>query len=188
MKILKTDNIERIGNNIKRIRKRKGLTIAELGRYTGLSVGYLSNVERNKTSPTLRNLGIISNSLGISIMDLIETKMKSKVVIPRKDAIKLNYEEYNMNLEIIEFDIDMGVYTYITIEPGKTDSVADFVHPYAEVCTVIEGQLTIIMEGENYILDKGDSIYIKEHVRHIMRNDSNIKCVSFWHRKRTTIL
>lgn len=182
---MKIDNIEKIGDNVKRLRKKKGLTIAELSLYTGLSVGYLSNVERNQTSPTLRDLGIISNSLGTSIIDLIEVNIDRKTVIQRGDGIKSYYKEYNMHLEIIEFNVDMGIYTYITIDPGETKSVADFIHPYAEVCTVLEGELTIIMNDRTYILNKGDSIYIREHVRHIMKNDSSDKCLSFWHRKQT---
>lgn len=49
---MKIDDIDRVGNRIKDIRKKKSLTITELAKYTDLSVGYLSNIERNQTSPT----------------------------------------------------------------------------------------------------------------------------------------
>lgn len=182
VKVLKIDNIEKVGDNIKKIRKGKGITIAELSLYTGLSVGYLSNVERNQTSPTLRNLSIIGNSLETSIEKLIDVTSEEKTLIKREDTIKRHYPEFNMELEIIDFDIEMGIYTYITISPGKTESIADFMHPYSEVCTIIEGELTIIMEEKTYTLNKGDSIYIKPHIEHTMMNKSNEKSISFWHR------
>lgn len=184
---MKVEDIERVGDNIKGIRKRKGLTISKLGLYTGLSVGYLSNVERNQTSPTLRDLNLISNSLEVSITELIESKAEEKVVIRKEDSLVRYYPEYNMSIDVIDFNISMGVYTYITIDPGKTKDVADFMHAYSEVCTVLEGELTILMNNQEYILKKGDCIYIKGHIEHTMLNNSKKKCVSFWHRKHPNI-
>lgn len=184
MKTLKVNNIERIGNNIKKIRKEKGLTIADLSLYTGLSAGYLSNVERNQTSPTLSNLSLIGNTLGIPITELISMGTGKKVVIERENAINKEYPEFNMEINIIDFNINMGVYTYITINPGESESVADFIHPYPEICTVLKGELTIIMNDVRYVLKEGDTIYIKQHIRHTMLNNSDKKCVSFWHRNR----
>ena len=68
---MKIDDIDRVGNRIKDIRKKKSLTITELAKYTDLSVGYLSNIERNQTSPTLRNLSTICSALNISLRDII---------------------------------------------------------------------------------------------------------------------
>ncbi len=184
---MKIDNIERVGNNLKEIRKRKGLTIADLSLYTGLSVGYLSNVERNQTSPTLRNLSIICNSLRVSISDLISIGTEEKIVIRKEEAISRKYPESRMIEEIIDFGSESGIYTYITVEPGKTRTVSHFVHPYSEVCTVIEGELTIILEDARYDLKEGDTLYIKKNIRHIMKNESDKKSVSFWHRERPTI-
>lgn len=184
---MKIDNIERVGNNLKEIRKRKGLTIAELSLYTGLSVGYLSNVERNQTSPTLRNLSIICNSLRVSISDLINMGTEQKLVIRREDAVKRKYPETKMIEEIVDFGSETGIYTYITIEPGKTKAMSNYKHPYSEVCTIIEGELTITIEDVEYELKEGDTIYIKKNIRHIMKNNSDKKSVSFWHRERPTI-
>ena len=183
---MKIDNIERVGNNIKKARKRKGLTISELSLYTGLSVGYLSNVERNQTSPTLRNLNLICNSIGISILDLISIDTEEKLIIRKKDTISREYPEFKMQSDIIDFGSENGIYMYITIEPGKTKTISNFMHPYSEVCTVLEGKLTIELENEIYILEEGDTIYLKKHSRHIMKNSTDKKCVSFWHRERAT--
>lgn len=67
---MKIDDIDRVGNRIKDIRKKKSLTITELAKYTDLSVGYLSNIERNQTSPTLRNLSTICSALNLSLIHI----------------------------------------------------------------------------------------------------------------------
>ena len=65
------EEVENIGQRIKEIRKSKSITIQKLSQFTDLSVGYLSNLERNQASPTLSNLQRICVALGISIRDLL---------------------------------------------------------------------------------------------------------------------
>lgn len=63
------EEVENIGQRIKEIRKSKSITIQKLSQFTDLSVGYLSNLERNQASPTLNNLQRICVALGISIRE-----------------------------------------------------------------------------------------------------------------------
>ena len=58
------EEVENIGQRIKEIRKSKSITIQKLSQFTDLSVGYLSNLERNQASPTLSNLQRICVALG----------------------------------------------------------------------------------------------------------------------------
>ena len=57
------EEVENIGQRIKEIRKSKSITIQKLSQFTDLSVGYLSNLERNQASPTLNNLQIMDDSV-----------------------------------------------------------------------------------------------------------------------------
>ena len=56
-----------VGNEIRKLRKVRKLTLSGLGERTGLSVGYLSQIERNLSSPTVKALFDISHALGVSI-------------------------------------------------------------------------------------------------------------------------
>ena len=178
---MRVNNIEKVGSSIKKLRKKKSLTIADMALYTGLSVGYLSNVERNLTSPTLRNLSLISTSLGVSITDLILTDSKTDNLIRYKDTVKRTYPEFNQKVDIIDFGLQTGFYEYITIEPGKAKSISESAHPYSEVCTIIQGKLTIIINDIEYDLYKGDSLLILGHQPHILQNNTDELSISFWH-------
>ena len=57
------EEVENIGQRIKELRKSKSITIQKLSQFTDLSVGYLSNLERNQASPTLNNLQIMDDSV-----------------------------------------------------------------------------------------------------------------------------
>ena len=68
-----------IGNRIKYLRKKRNLTLQQLTEITGLSTGYLSNLERNLTSPTLINLQQICEALSINITDLLNSLPQDKI-------------------------------------------------------------------------------------------------------------
>ena len=75
------EEVENIGQRIKEIRKSKSITIQKLSQFTDLSVGYLSNLERNQASPTLNNLQRICVALGISIRDLLSPSGEERTLI-----------------------------------------------------------------------------------------------------------
>ena len=56
-----------LGSQIRDLRRAKGFNLSDLSRLTGKSIGYLSQVERNKSEPTLRGLQDLSNALGVQI-------------------------------------------------------------------------------------------------------------------------
>lgn len=182
---MKIDDIDRVGNRIKDIRKKKSLTITELAKYTDLSVGYLSNIERNQTSPTLRNLSTICSALNISLRDIITEDADERVVIHKEEGVVREYPEYHMTIRFIDFGDDNGEYQIATMKPGKTQKVAEGMHPYQEIGMVLQGELSIEVDGTKYVLKQGDSIRIKPHNFHTMQNLGKEDCVSLWYVRRS---
>lgn len=181
---MKRENIEDIGAKIKEIRKKKQMTLQILSEYTGLSLGFLSNLERNLTSPSLENLKVICDVLDISITELISTEKKEKLIIRKKDIKILEYPQYNQTVSYIDFGVTEQVHEIMTILPGTPASDNISRHLYDEAGTVMEGELTVSLEGTEYILHEGDSIYIKRDVAHSLYNHSDKTCISYWICKR----
>jgi len=80
-----------IGSKIRTIRLRKKLTIAQMCEGTGLSKGFISNVENNNTSPSINTLQIIANFLNIPLPYLLLEKDQHMSVIRK------NEREYTIN-------------------------------------------------------------------------------------------
>lgn len=78
-------DIRHLGERIRENRKKKMMTIKSLSEYTGLSVGYLSMLEQNKTTPTIDNLARICESLEISIVDILESECEAKTIIRKEE-------------------------------------------------------------------------------------------------------
>ncbi|NSF17977.1 helix-turn-helix domain-containing protein [Coprococcus comes] len=70
-------DLAHIGERIRECRKKKMMTIRVLGEYTGLSAGYLSMLEQNKTSPNVDSLARICEALDIDIQYALEGEISS---------------------------------------------------------------------------------------------------------------
>lgn len=177
---MKELDLSGIGERISRIRKERGLTLKDMVAYTGFSAGYLSNLETGKTSPTLENLRMITGVLEVDLIELLTSEKTRRDVI-RADEIKVNrYEEENMEVGIIEFGYDAQMYELIRIEPGECRKKECYKHVHSEVCTVLEGELTVQLNEQIYHLNKHDSIYIPANAPHRMWNESSEPTLSYW--------
>ena len=68
---------ESLGNAIRERRKNFGLTLAEMAKRTGVSLGYLSQIELGKNSASIETLYRISLGLGVKMADLFQTVQPS---------------------------------------------------------------------------------------------------------------
>lgn len=77
--------LDHIGDRFKELRKEQNLTLKELSEKTGLSIGYLSNLERNISSPTLEYMQRICEILGVSITDLLIPQKQEHIIVRKAD-------------------------------------------------------------------------------------------------------
>ena len=177
------DNLDRIGDSIRSLRKSRKITLQQLSKETGLSTGYLSNIERNITSPTLMNIQKICEVFNSSLSDLLDRNAEERIIIRKEDREVILDEEQDIRMETIDFGINDITFIYTEL-PGQSDTSDEWwTHEFGEVGTVLEGELTVNINGEVLELKAGDTIYVKPHTRHCYYNKSKrSKSVSFWTR------
>lgn len=173
-------DITKVGEKISRLRKEQGLTLKEMSEYTGLSVGFLSNLETGKTSPTLENLRMVTKVLEIDFLELLTSDKKRKTILPRNELKMSTQPNYNMKIEYIDFGFNVQNNTIITIEPGECEDAPFYRHLYSESGTVIEGELIVEVDSEVYVLKKYDSIYVPSKSKHRIYNKSDKQSISYW--------
>jgi transcriptional regulator with XRE-family HTH domain len=148
----------RIGAQLREARRRKGLTIEQLAQATGLTKGFLSQVERDLVSPSVGSLLRVCDSLGVGVGELFEPAAGPLVRAADRPPIAFGgagVDEFQLTpagerrLQVIQSDIAPG--------GGSGDdayglgSEAEFVH-------VLAGTLDIEVAGEAYRLAAGDSL------------------------------
>jgi len=63
---------QRLGQNLKRIRTKKGISQGDIARTLKVNKSYISNVENGKSNPTLATIAKIARAIGVSIRELVK--------------------------------------------------------------------------------------------------------------------
>lgn len=179
-----------IGQRIKKRRIELGLRGIDLAEKSGLSPGFISQIERNLVNPSVSTLKRIGNALNVPIGVFFEepsskeetnefSEKKSPVVHENKRKMLSPNNGvifYLLNPDMsgdIEFILDV-------FEPGATTGEELYSHPGEECGLILEGELEVQLEDKKYLLKKGDSITFKSTILHRKTNTGKSKSVSIW--------
>lgn len=151
------ENLSLFGDNLKKIRKEKNLSLAEASKATNVSVTMLSQIERNDSIPTLTTVWKICNGLKINFRDLV-------CVDDTQNVIKNIF-----NLTSLTQDNDAEIYNLYSFNPvDSVDVFYGIFHPGCHLVSVghrmagkeriivLEGELTISAEEKQYHLTAND--------------------------------
>lgn len=75
----------KLGEKIKAIRKKLGYTLQELSEKTELSIGFLSNIERDLNSPSISNLQQICQALNVNLMEILDNTLNLSPVTKKEE-------------------------------------------------------------------------------------------------------
>lgn len=78
----------RIGENIRHLRKRLGLTQVQLAKRSGLSQSGISDIEKSVNNPSTETIRLIATALGVPISDLIDTNENKEAAPETGDSLK----------------------------------------------------------------------------------------------------
>lgn len=158
-----------IGSNIRAIRKRKNITIAQICEETGLSQGFLSQVETNKTSPSIATLESIATALKVPLAYLL-LKKEERMHIVRKDERKITTSGVE-NLRVEHLSSTKNVKMMIVeIPPGVATGEAPHAHEGEEVHVVIQGKIYAEQGEDSAEFSEGDSFSWNACTPHLVRN------------------
>jgi len=165
----------KIGANIKNIRKNKKLTIQELSEMTGLSIGFLSQVERDINSPTIKNLQKICQALDLDITQLLAENNKGNICVRKNERRSLfTYDEH------LQYDLTSengwGISGVMVTVTKNNDLNESYRHMSDEHLLLLEGTLEVEVGDATYVLNEGDSLYIEAGCYHSFKSLSD-KCV-----------
>ncbi|WP_307256081.1 helix-turn-helix domain-containing protein [Oikeobacillus pervagus] len=157
-----------IGGKIREVRKKKGFTIAQMCEATGLSKGFISNVENNNTSPSISTLQTISGFLGVPLPYLLLEKKEHMHVVRRNAR---TYSSYN-NLKVEILTNISGLRMMIVEFPPGASMGEPNVHEGVECHLVLEGKILAEQGEDSIILEEGDSFSWNACVPHFVKNIS----------------
>ncbi len=160
-----------IGERLKNLRLKMELTQEELGDRCDLSKGFISQVERNLTSPSIATLMDILDALGSSPEQFFINPKNEKIVFTKKDVFT-SVDEDNLNsitwLVTNAQKNDMEP-IFVNIEPGGV-LFDEGSHIGEEFGYVISGALELHIDNDKYKVGKGESFYYQSNHSHKIHN------------------
>ena len=158
-----------IGNKLKELRVLKGLTQEELADRSELSKGFISQLERNLTSPSITTLMDILQCLGTSIGEFFNEAPDEQIVFGKQDYFVKEDTEYKNEIKWIIPNAQKNTIEpiYLTLQAGGS-TCPDTPHEGEEGGYVLQGAVSIHLGNKTYKAKKGESFYYTADKTHFL--------------------
>ena len=173
-----------IGVKLRTLRQRQDKTLQTVSAATGISVGHLSQLERDLVSPSIKTLHDLSRALGVNISWFFlpqEPGPRVEQYIVRDGQRRhISYadgiDDYQLNSQAVRH---LGL-LYASFAPGASSGASPYTHEGEEAGVVLSGQLELWIDGASAILAAGDSFSFPSSSPHRYRNPGRVDTVVIW--------
>ena len=175
----------RFGDRLRAVRERKGVTLKDVARKAHVSESLVSQIERNKVSPSIDTLLTIADVLDIDLEYLFKDYKKNKTVnIVRADERQhlvhgdVSYHQLSTLPDVAE---DHAIEAFILeIGAGAEKGDSDYGHTGKELGLILEGEGALVYGTETYTLHQGDSVSFPSDIPHILKNKGDGPLKAIW--------
>lgn len=169
-----------LGPLIRARRRQMSITLQDLGTRSGVSVGYLSQLERNNATPTLGTLAQIAQALGVGVDYFIATPRPADALTVADKRMRFSIDGSSIVYERIgaEFPGSEMSSFILHVPPGFRSETMQ--HEGEEIVFVLEGSVVQVLEGEEFRMNPGDSLHYRGNRPHSWYNDSGLPAKLLW--------
>lgn len=164
-----------IGDKLRSLRSRQLLTLQDLATKADLTKGYISQIENNQTSPSLRTLEVILNILGTNLTEFFANEKDSVVVFKKDSHILSEYPE----LKSISYNLLPKASHYIDLIECEIESFGQtntFQKTRGDIsCLCIEGQVILNYDEKRYIIKRGESCLFSGEKNFLFENKKDAR-------------
>jgi transcriptional regulator with XRE-family HTH domain len=164
---------KRIGERIKHLRLKKSMGLVELGRHTGLSASFLSQLETGRVVPTLRNLARISMVFSKDLSYFFEPEPRTLFRVHRRDErVRLpqtgvddpSYFFESLGYHVPDRQLDPYFAEFVPVKEGRVPRAHQ--HTGCEFLYLLSGTLDVRHGDVTHRVEAGDAIYFDANTVH----------------------
>ena len=158
-----------IGGKLKELRILKGLTQEELADRAELSKGFISQVERDLTSPSIATLTDILQCLGTSLNEFFTEEPEEQIVFGSEDFFEKIDSDLKNKIEWIIPNAQKNIMEpiFLTLEKGGS-TYPDTPHEGEEFGYILQGSIMIHLGNKSYRAKKGEAFYFTPDKKHYL--------------------
>jgi quercetin dioxygenase-like cupin family protein/DNA-binding XRE family transcriptional regulator len=174
-----------IGDRIRRLRLKKSMGLVELGRHTGLSASFLSQLETGRVVPTLRNLARIAMVFSKDLSYFFEQeptaifrihRQKERVRLPQTGVEPPTYFFESLAYMVPDRHMDPYFAEFVPLPEGAEPR--PHLHAGFEFLYLLEGQLELSHGEQHATLEPGDAVYFEAGTPHSYRCVGSNSCAA----------
>jgi DNA-binding transcriptional MerR regulator/mannose-6-phosphate isomerase-like protein (cupin superfamily) len=167
-----------IGAHLRQLRAKRGLSLAPVARAAGISVGFLSALERSQMSGSVGTLRKLARFYKTNILDFFDAADTSSLQV-RPAERKILEAGPGVKMELLAWgNTVMEPHLFrVAPEAGSGDS---YTHEGEEFLYILRGELAITVQEKQYRLKTGDSFYFESATPHRWKNTGRAECWILW--------
>jgi len=158
----------RLGDNIRKIRKRSDRSLQQLADQIGVTKGLLSQIERGRTNPSMNTLWSLADALGVHVTRLLKSPSHRDLEIESADT-RVGSDGTRYYLLLAEDNSDFE-FCYVEYMPGSKSGDEPSQHYGTEYFLVVEGKIEATIGNRTFLLKRDDSIRFSGELPHSMKN------------------
>lgn len=169
----------KIGPKLKQLRMKQALTLEELASRSELTKGFLSQVERDLTSPSISTLEDILEALGTTLAEFFKESKDEQIVFKESDYFIDEQEDYTISWIVPNAQKNDMEPILLDILPNcKSKEIVP--HDGQEFGYVLSGRVTLVYGNKKATIKKGETFYIKGDESHYLENESKTPARVIW--------
>jgi transcriptional regulator with XRE-family HTH domain len=167
------------GQRFRRLRARRGLSLAQVARATGVSIGFLSALERGQMRASVATLRRVARFYRTNILSFFEAAAENPRLVRRQQR-KILETAPGVRMELLAWGRTAMEPHLFRIEPGG-GSGESYTHEGEEFLHVLRGQFEIWLGAkEHHLLKTGDSLYFESSTPHRWKNPGRTETSLLW--------
>lgn len=160
-----------LGKKIRDLRLRRGLTVQQLAEASGLSKGFISQVENERTSPSLATLGDLATALETSVAYLVVEEDQVPYVVRAHERQRVQVGGNTSRVEILSAHPKRNLELLMAeLPPGMSAGDKRHYHHGEECMLCLEGRVSVNCGDHQLVLEAGDSCHYDGRVPHAIEN------------------
>jgi transcriptional regulator with XRE-family HTH domain len=172
----------RLGRELRRLRRQRGLTLEALASDTGLTASYLSQIEKGAAVPSISALAVIAASLDTSVGAFFSDGESPSVKVTRSGDPERFRVEPNSREEysLLTARAPDGPISAISGRHYPGGPVLEFRHVGEEFAFVVSGSVRVVVGDEEHVLGPGDWMHYSAQASHSVDVVSNTPAETIW--------
>jgi DNA-binding transcriptional MerR regulator/quercetin dioxygenase-like cupin family protein len=167
-----------IGTHLRQLRAKRQLSLAQVARAVGISVGFLSALERSQMSGSVGTLRKLARFYKTSILDFFDTHETRSLQV-RPGERKVLDAGPGVRMELLAWGNTVMEPHLFRVAPGS-GSGDSYTHEGEEFLYVLRGELQIAVNEDEYRLKPGDSFYFESATPHHWKNPGRAETWVLW--------